>query len=161
MHKKFITAVAAASIMITGFAAVPARADSDDTKRALAALLGIAIIGAAIHDANKDNDYHAQRKQTYPRHRPHVKPGHRPQVKPRPLPKRVDRKVLPSQCLRTFKTRRGHNVREFGLGCLRNNYRYVNSLPQRCARTDRTHSGLRHGYGVKCLRAQGYRMSRS
>jgi hypothetical protein len=44
---------------------------------------------------------------------------------------------------------------------LRNNYRFVNSLPQRCARTDRTHNGLRHGYGVKCLRAQGYRLSRS
>jgi hypothetical protein len=161
MHKKFITAVAAASIMITGFAAAPARADSDDTKRALAALLGIAIIGAVIHDANKDHEYTVRRHKVQPRHRPHVQPRRQPHLQPRPLPKRVDRKVLPSQCLRTFKTRRGHNVREFGLGCLRNNYRFVNHLPQRCARTDRTHSGLRHGYDVKCLRAQGYRLSRS
>ena len=169
MHKKFITAVAAASIMITGFAAAPARADSDDTKRALAALLGIAIIGAAIHDANKDNDYHAHRKQAYPRHRPHAQPGHRPHaqprhwphVQPRPLPKRVDRKILPSQCLRTIKARGGQKSREFGLRCLRENYRFVTQLPQRCARRHQTRNGLRLGYGARCLTSEGYRLSRS
>ena len=150
MHKKFITAIAAASIMITGFAAAPAKAD-EEFNRALATVLGIAILGAVINDARDNDGYTVQRPRVQPRHRPHVQP--------RPLPKRVNKKLLPGQCMRTIQTRRGQKVREFGLRCLQENYRFVNHLPQRCARTDRTRKGIRHGYGAKCLRAEGYRLA--
>ena len=53
MHRKFIATIAAASILITGFAAAPARANQDDLGRALAALLGVAIVGAVIHENKK------------------------------------------------------------------------------------------------------------
>ena len=55
MHRKFIATVVATSILFTGFAAAPARANQEDVGRALAALRGIAIVGAVIHDSNKDN----------------------------------------------------------------------------------------------------------
>lgn len=54
MHRKFIATVVATSILFTGFAAAPARANQEDVGRALAALIGIAIVGAVIHDSDKD-----------------------------------------------------------------------------------------------------------
>ena len=54
MHRKFIATVVATSILFTGFAAAPARANQEDVGRALATLIGIAIVGAVIHDSNKD-----------------------------------------------------------------------------------------------------------
>ena len=54
MHRKFIATVVATSILFTGFAAAPARANQEDVGRALATLIGIAIVGAVIHDSNKN-----------------------------------------------------------------------------------------------------------
>lgn len=161
VHQKFITAVAAVSIMITGFAVAPARADSDDMNRALLALLGVAIVGAVIHDRKRDDDrVHRPQVQPHPHKRPHIKPYPKPHVKPRPVPSRVHRKLLPAQCLRTIHNRRGQRIREFGLRCMRENYRHVNRLPQYCVRKDRTHKGIRMGYEVRCLRDAGYRLAR-
>ncbi|QIE46357.1 hypothetical protein G5B38_12940 [Pseudohalocynthiibacter aestuariivivens] len=53
MSGKFISLILAASLAVTGMTAAPARADDKDIARALAAIAGIAIIGAAIHDNNK------------------------------------------------------------------------------------------------------------
>ncbi|WP_390911466.1 hypothetical protein [Pseudosulfitobacter sp. SM2401] len=157
MHKKFIATIAAASILITGFAAAPAYAGNDDAKRALAALLGVAIIGAVIHDARKDEKSRVHRPQVQPHKRP--KANKRPHVQPRPLPKRVNKKLLPGQCMRTIENRRGNRVRAFGLRCLEKNYRFVNRLPNHCFRSDRTRKGVRHGFGARCLRAEGYRLA--
>ncbi|MEL7133031.1 MAG: hypothetical protein AAGK77_11525, partial [Pseudomonadota bacterium] len=54
IHRNFIGTIAAVAIAITGFSAAPARAGDDEVAAALAALLGLAIVGAVIHDKKKD-----------------------------------------------------------------------------------------------------------
>ena len=86
MHRQFITTIAAASIAITGFSAAPARAGDQDVGAALAAILGLAIVGAVIKDKH---DNRKARQQVHPPQ--HVAPvtRHKPQVKP--LPSRASR----------------------------------------------------------------------
>ncbi|ASM73777.1 MULTISPECIES: cytochrome C oxidase subunit IV family protein [Roseobacteraceae] len=159
LHRKFIAFVAGLSIAITGLSAVPAAADQDDTARALAAILGLAIVGAVIHDSRKDKD-HVTRHDTY---RPVARPGYRPDPRPlhpRPLPPRANnRKLLPQACLRTFHTRQG-KVNGFGDKCLSNRYRYSNSLPQACVLRFRNQNGYGRGYDARCLRQRGYELAR-
>jgi hypothetical protein len=158
MHRKFIATVAAVSILITGFAAAPARAGQDDIGRALAALLGIAIVGAVIHDKKKDKKKaaRAQQQQRHKVHKPVQKKRH---VKPRPLPRRASEHLLPGRCLRSFETHRG-TARIFGERCLQRHYSFTNRLPQHCERRVRTDRGPRFGFGARCLRKQGYKLAR-
>ncbi|NNE53672.1 MAG: hypothetical protein HKN30_14875 [Sulfitobacter sp.] len=166
MHRKFIATIAAASIAITAMGSAPAFADEYDTQRLLAAILGLAVVGKIIHDNKKD-----KKRSTYEyRHEPrviHEQPRHRTyqqprqgahDLAPRPLPRRVDRKLLPGQCLRSFDTRDGR-VRMFGRKCLQNNYRFTHRLPQHCMTRVRTDRGKRHGYAARCLRREGYRLA--
>lgn len=155
LHRKFIALVAGLSIAITGLSVAPAAADQDDTARALAAILGLAIVGAAIHNSRKDDD----RVTRHDSYRPDYRPDHRP-VRPRPLPPRADnRKLLPQACLRTFQTRQG-NINGFGDRCLSKNYRYSNSLPRACEVRFRNRNGYGLGYDARCLRHQGYQLAR-
>ena len=48
MSTRFIGLIAAASIAITAIGAAPARADEDDVARALAVILGLAVIGSSF-----------------------------------------------------------------------------------------------------------------
>jgi hypothetical protein len=147
MHRSFIAAIIAATIVITGFSAAPARAGGDDIAKALAGLAMLAIIGKAISD---NRDGHQVSRQAAPRHQ---------YVQPRPLPKRIARNALPGQCLRVIDTRRG-TTRMFMRRCLERNYRYVNRLPQACAQRVRTDRGPRYGYNARCLRQSGFRIAR-
>lgn len=158
MHRKFIATVAATSILITGFAAAPARANQDDLGRALAALLGVAIVGAVIHE-NKKNKKDKARAYVEPQHKIHKPIQKKRHVKPRPLPRRVSEHLLPGQCLRSFETRRG-TARIFGERCLERNYGFTHRLPQHCERRVRTDRGFRVGFGARCLRRQGYELAR-
>ena len=177
MHRKFIATIAAAAVTITALGASSARADEDDVTRALAALLGIAVIGAIIND----NDDHVGQQHVYqprvyhprprnhprvhqprPRNHPRVhqpRPRYQPHVQPRPVPDRVNTRLLPGQCLRSYQTRRG-TYRGFGQRCLRNNYRYAHQLPNRCLLSLRTRNGDRNTYEARCLRNAGYRLAR-
>ncbi|MEM8656349.1 MAG: hypothetical protein AAGF36_16580 [Pseudomonadota bacterium] len=146
IHRQFIGTIAAVAIAITGFTAAPARAGDDEVGAALAALLGLAIVGAVIHDKKKD------RKKRHTVHTP-VHP------QPKPLPKRVNRKLLPQHCLRSFHTDRG-NRRLFGQRCLHKHYKFVDSLPHRCHREVYTHRGWRQGYGARCLSRHGFQLAR-
>ncbi len=163
MYRRFIATIAAASIAITALGSFPAYAGEKEIARAAAAILGIAIIGKIIHDKNKRDD---EREVTRRRPAPVVVPPHRPHptvrprpVHPRPLPSRVDRKLLPSQCFRSYDTRQG-KVRMFGQRCLQENYRFADRLPNYCAETVRTERGVRRGYDARCLRDAGYRLAR-
>lgn len=158
MNAKFIGLITAASIAITAIGAAPARADEDDVARALAVILGLAVIGSALND---NDDRVVTRTH---RHRPHVQPNRR-HVEPRPLPRRIKRdgrpqnRLLPGQCLRTFETRRG-TYRGFGQRCLRNNYAHAHRLPNRCLVSLKTRGGNhRNVYEARCLRNTGYRLA--
>ena len=143
IQTRFISAVAALAIVVTGFSVAPARAGDDEAAAAIAALLGLAVIGAVIADKRKDKK---ERVVVHPKH-------------PKPLPRRVSRKLLPQQCLRSFHTDRGQR-RIFGQRCLHRNYGFVNSLPRQCHREFYTDRGWRQGYGARCLNRHGYQLAR-
>lgn len=152
--RKFIGAILAASIAITGLSAVPARAN-DDVGKALAALAGIAIVGAVIHD--KKQDKKRARSHAQPHVQPHVQ--RRTHVQPRPLPRKARRNLLPQRCLQSHRTHRG-KVQVFGQRCLDRHYDHARSLPHRCELQFRTEHGTRVGYGAKCLRQAGFKLAR-
>ncbi|MEO0669424.1 MAG: hypothetical protein AAFZ99_16050 [Pseudomonadota bacterium] len=143
IQTRFISAIAALAIVVTGFSAAPARAGDDEAAAAIAALLGLAVIGAVIADKRKDKK---ERVVVHPK-------------RPKPLPPRVSRKLLPQHCLRSFHTDRGQR-RIFGQRCLHRNYGFVNSLPRQCHREFYTDRGWRQGYGARCLNRHGYQLAR-
>ena len=117
IQKHFIAAVAATSIAVTSISAVPARAGNNDAAKALALILGLAVIGKVVSD---QYDRRKGLPQIYTEQNPYYAPGYRaaPEAEQRrtvrPLPKRVSRKLLPQQCLRSFETDRA------GRNCLGN-----------------------------------------
>jgi len=150
-HHKFIAGVIALSMLITAGAAAPARADGEDVGKALAAILGLAIVGAVIADSQKDK----RAKVVEPYIEP-VRPG---KVRPRPLPRQVNRKLLPQRCLRHFHLRQG-TMPGFGRHCLSRHFQFVHELPGRCVREVWTDRGRRGVYSARCLRHQGYQLAR-
>ena len=172
MYRRFIATVAAASIAITALGSVPARAENRDLERALAAILGVAVLGAIIHDNKKDDHVVTQHR---PRHTHNPRPRYqqpryakprsvKPRLQPKPLPDRVkprhaQRKLLPGHCLRSFATRRG-TYQGFARACLVHNYSFTNRLPNRCLTQVRTRQGKRHMFEARCLRNAGYRLAR-
>lgn len=169
---RLIGTFTAFAIALTTVSATPAHAGTDRDNRnarVLAAILGIAIAGKIIHDNKKDRDKKEVRKsdrsthkQTHQRVRPHnqrIYGESNRNVQPRPLPRRVDRKLLPQNCFRSFSTRRGQ-VHMFGRRCLERNYRFVKNLPRNCAQRVRTDGGVRAGFEARCLRRNGYQLAR-
>ncbi|QUJ76448.1 hypothetical protein KDD17_16450 [Sulfitobacter albidus] len=175
LSSRFLSTLAATALALTAFTAAPAYADDDRTARALATILGLAIVGKIIHDERKDDkEKRKARQQVYKpqahthrhghlTHRHHdgqVRHSHRShQPKPRPLPRRVDRKQLPKHCFRSYDTRQG-TAYMFGRRCLERSYQFVNRLPQACAQRIRTYDGKRRGYNARCLRRNGYSLAR-
>lgn len=169
MYRTFIATITAASIALTVLGATPVRAGENDAAKAIAAILGLAVVGKIIHDRN-DKKKRVNNHQQRPVHRTpdynkpeYKKPAYQPprytQPKPRPLPDRVNRKLLPHQCLRSFNTHRG-KVRMFGKRCLKRNYKFANRLPQQCQYIFDTPRGDRRGYEARCLRDRGFRLAR-
>ena len=174
MYRKFIATVAAASIALTALGSVPAVAGERENAKLIAALLGLAVVGKIISDNKNDRKqvnhhqpapvYEQPKYQQPKKHRPkYAKPSYNPpryqQPKPRPLPQRVNRKLLPQQCLRSYRTHRG-KVRMFGNRCLKRNYDFARRLPQQCQFIFDTPKGERRGYEARCLRDRGYRLAR-
>lgn len=183
MHRIFIAAIISVSIAITAISANSAAAGERETANLLAGLAGLAIIGAIIHDSNKKNkttdytsrdnyaplpqqkhDYSNRGRDRQHKHNYDAPPRHKENVhgqpKQRPLPHRVSRKALPSNCLRSIDTRRGPQ-RIFGNRCLNNNFRHVNKLPHACYTEVRSRGRLHHGFGARCLHNKGYSIARN
>ncbi len=158
MIRQAITTCIAAAIALVGVTTAPAHADQDDVAKAFAALLGIAIIGKIIHDRkDRDDDVVTRRRPDDRVLRPHrrVDPIH-----PRPLPRRVDRKLLPQECFRSFDTYQGPAYM-FGRDCLQKHYAFANRLPRECRQRIKTYRGNRIGYEARCLRDNGYQLARN
>ncbi len=156
LHHKVIAGIVTLSILITASSAAPARADQDDVGRALAAILGLAIVGAVIADSKKDK---REKVVVHPQPKRHVKKHPQPHIKPRPLPRHVNRKLLPQHCLRSFPVQDGH-MRGFGRRCLNRHFDYAHELPGRCYREVWTDRGRRGVYSARCLRHRGYQLAR-
>jgi len=145
MHRKFIAAIVATAIAITGFSAAPARAG--DAEKILGGLAALAIIGAAVHHYDKKKD----RERTTRRYTPYQP------VTPRPLPPRVTRYDLPAQCLKQMRGYPG-NQPLLGPKCLNKHYGHANTLPQMCRISFWNGKKNRQAYEPRCLRQQGYRV---
>ncbi|MEL6450537.1 MAG: hypothetical protein AAFQ19_04705 [Pseudomonadota bacterium] len=148
IQRRFIALVAGAAIVLTGFTAAPARAGNDEAAAAIAALLGLAIVGAVVKDRRDD------RKARERRVEPDV-------VYPRPVPRRIHKTLLPQRCLRNVRTDTGRSVALFGQRCLHRHYDNVQHLPQSCRRQVWTYEGTRRGYGARCLSKHGFHLARS
>ena len=163
MHRKFITLILAASMAVTGLSAAPARADAEDAAQVIAGVAAIAILGAAIAKSKDDND-HVTRNRGHIRHdNRHRGRGqqwnnrHRGNKHARPLPNRVQRKLLPGSCQITARAGNGQHLRGFGRHCLTRNYGYTNSLPRACETRVRARNGApRTIYRGRCLQQHGY-----
>jgi hypothetical protein len=78
----------------------------------------------------------------------------------KPLPDRVKRRLLPGECLRSYRTVDGRS-RIFGKNCLQENYAFNRSLPRACVVKFRSGGKTRRGYDARCLRREGYQLARS
>ena len=154
-YRQFIAIVVTTAVAITGISAAPARAGQDDVAKALAALAGLAVLGVVIHNA-RDDDKKARRPVTDRRYGPddRFREEARVGVGSWPHPRRVDRKLLPQQCLRKVKGKDGR-LHVFGQRCLKRNYRYAKKLPRKCVRRYLTERGVRSGYEARCLSRRG------
>ena len=185
MYRKFIAIVLGIAVAITGLTAAPARAADDDFLKILGGVAAIAIIGSAIAKA-KDRDDHVSRGYNYYNHKPRAKHRHRHKHRhghghhanrghhhhkkhkyhrndhlARPLPNRVQRKLLPASCKVYARNRHGDFL-AYSNWCLDRKYRYAGSLPRRCAVNARVlHNNRRNVvYGNNCLRRHGYTSAR-
>lgn len=112
MSGKFISLIIAASVAVTGLTAAPAQASDRDLARALAAIAGVAVIGAVIHESNKKKKRKKEAAQRqhynnhgYNTHRPHrAKPKAKPHRPHAAAPRKrhkshgnrhIDRRVQP------------------------------------------------------------------
>lgn len=147
MFKIMIAGIAALSLTLAS--ATPSYAlDREEVGKLLIGLAAIAALNAAIENNNR-----------------------RDEQKDTPVQRGIDRSndwaglgrgnsshsqsVVPYVCLQTIETRFGA-YRLFGERCLERNYRYVNSLPERCAVRLYTANGPARGYDPLCLRDEGY-----
>ncbi|WP_227269904.1 hypothetical protein [Roseobacter weihaiensis] len=164
MTRRFIAIVVGAAVAVTAIGNAPARAD-DDVARALAAIVGLAVVGKVISDRLEDDNYGDVITRRYDNRDIYAAPSlRRPdsmirRVDPRPLPRRVAKRLLPGHCLRSFDTRDGR-YRIFGKRCLERNYDYTRSLPRACKVSFRANQKKRHGYDARCLRHEGYQLAR-
>jgi hypothetical protein len=151
MHRKFIALIVSAAIGVTAASAVPARADQQDTARAITGLAALAILGLAIHKARDKDDSPSVSSYTPPR-------DYAYQPRPRPVPHHAARHDLPGKCLRNHALHGGPR-RLLGQQCLQTNYRHASQLPYACFVRFRGNDLTRAGYDPRCLRERGYRIS--
>ena len=168
-HTRIIAAIAGAAIFLTAVGA--AQADSHKRgnyaqNQAIAAILGLAVVGALVANKHKDRKKaHTSTKSAPPPvHVPHKPQAHKLEpkhygrapahLKPRPLPPRARRHALPSHCIRYFGERQVFSAR-----CLNRHYPQAHALPNACRREIWTDRGPRHVLGKRCLRHNGFQIA--
>ncbi len=147
MNKSFIALIAAATLIVTSMNARVAHADSDDVAKILLGATAFFVIGAALHDQNKD-------KNKAPRvtDKPSAQ-GYKPPAQPNTV-------ALPGRCQRSYALRDGSVHHGFSQRCLQKRYRSARPLPKSCKRSVKTrHYGRVKTYGERCLRKRGYEVA--
>ena len=184
MYRNFIATVLATAVALTAFTAAPARANNDDLLKILGGVAAIAIIGAAINEARDDDDVthnynyynngrhkaHRKHHKHHTHHKHHKRYTHthkgyrhshdgfqRHNNRARPVPTRVQRKLLPASC-RVNARRNGQNFLAYSDWCLDRKFRHTNALPRKCAVNARVlHNNKRNSvYSSRCLSRYGY-----
>lgn len=177
MSRKFIAAIVGAALTVTAIGTAPARAN-EDVLRALAIIAGVAVVGKVASDRlGRDDknktvvsrnrfdesyfyDYSGDKRVISRDNRVNSRDSRIiRRVEPRPLPRDVRRRLLPGECLRSWKTRY-NRARVFDEKCLTKNYAYTKSLPRACEVKVRAKNKKRRGFDVRCLRRNGYQLAR-
>lgn len=162
MSRKFIAAVVSAALLVTTIGNTPARAD-EDLAKLLAAVFGVAIVGAVINNKLDDDKDDRVTQRSSERDRIIRQATPRGDVIRRADPvtaqRRANRFLLPGNCMRSFQARDGR-YRVFGKKCLKKNYAFNRDLPRACKVKFRADGKKRDGYGARCLRRSGYQLAR-
>lgn len=170
-HRKFIALIVALSVAVTGFASAPARAGDQEVRDLLTGLAVLGVIGAVVaHEQKKKkkrrranevsqygDDHHYPRSDR--RHGHGHGHGYHNGQGTRPLPHRVQRKLLPAQCRRTAYSHYHGQVRGFGKRCLQNNFAYYHELPRDCVIRTHDNGKRRAIFQGRCLRGYGYQVA--
>ncbi len=146
------------ALTLTSLTATPAFAgpnnqnNNDDINGLIAALLGLAVVGAVISNNDDRDDRSVQPRR--PKRGGQVWDDHHMHPKFQ----------LPRKCLRKFKTQHGKQ-KYWGKRCLKRNYDFARSLPRSCRDTivARNNQGVyvaRKVYHPRCLKQAGYRKQR-
>ncbi len=151
MSAKFITGVLTAAALITALAAAPAQArndrDHDAFKKVVIGATTFYLLNELIREAERGNKGKAiVGNGGRGKHGGHG--GYA--TKKRPIPK---------HCIRTTHGKKKDRRRVATRNCLKHNYRGLKRLPSAC-KTRFWHNGAKHkGYGMRCLRNHGFRVS--
>lgn len=120
----------------------PAAAENRDREVLVPLIIG--ALGLYIIHDRKD------RNKPVVAHRPH---------RPVATPPRTNRKVLPQNCFKRVRTDRGRRG-IFGQRCLNRTFAHVDRLPRACrVRVEGVRGRTHRGFGARCLKKRGYRMS--
>ncbi|HKL45554.1 MAG TPA: hypothetical protein VJ906_04870 [Roseovarius sp.] len=140
VHRKFIAAILASAMAITGMTTAPARA-GNDTAKIIAGAAALAIIGAAVADSRSNRNVTVYRTQPQRYQRPRTVYRHAPVGRAAVIPHR--RFNAPQ-----------HHVRHKGYQQPRSTSRNRVALPNACLVRG---GGQRSVYNAHCLRRHGYR----
>lgn len=185
MSRKFIAAIVAGSIAITGFSAAHANASDRNLKRFVVGAAALAILGAAINEGSRsrtdtvsrshnDNwtdpnarirhnkvERHNKRNNRNHHHK-HTSQNDRARMQPHdeilPTPRPLPERVRRAELPdRCLKSYNTNQgaVRMYGRTCLQRHYRHVGSLSSQCKQRLRSSHGPVFGYNAHCLRRMG------
>lgn len=162
MGRRLIATFLAFLVIITGVAAAPARAASDDEiGRALAGVVTLYIIGSALSDL-ADNRSAGRASGSRGKANAVTAPRWDEDRDRRYFPsaQRREARYLPSECF--FTIRRGkRETGVFGKTCLNEIMRRPARLPRACLETYRPrHGRAAQVYEARCLRERGWEMER-
>ena len=136
MSRKFIAAIVALSLTVTGVTASQADAADKRTRNLIVGAAALAILGAAISNKSRDDNSYVGTSNTRhrghapqrakPHHKKHAHQAFKPRqqshsrhgVTPRPLPPRARAGQLPNRCLRSYPTRGGGVVQRYDARCV-------------------------------------------
>lgn len=162
MSRKFIAAVLSASLVVTAFAAAPARADEKDIARLVGTAATLFIVGSAIAQARDDDNHDntVRVHQTWPPRSDRFPPafGQRDRDQRWRAPSRQShsRNALPQRCVQNVTF--GRNRQIVSKSCLKQTGIKASRLPQRCEIEFRIRGEKRKAYLAHCLREAGYRV---
>ncbi|MBE9639298.1 hypothetical protein [Salipiger mangrovisoli] len=174
MSRKFIAAVLAASLVVTGFSAAPTRAaEAKDVAKVLGGAALVYMIGKAVSDARAE-DRERDRKEKEKKKaqqaaaqelawrnrdpapylpRPYTFEG-RPAQAGQPS-HGGPQGVLPASCLRDVRGERGQVMQR---ACLRDAAVRTEALPDRCSKKIRIGKDKERVFSAECLQKAGWRV---
>ncbi|CUH64556.1 hypothetical protein TG4357_01355 [Thalassovita gelatinovora] len=161
MSRKFIATILTASLALTSFTAVPARASDRDLVQFLAGATALIIIGSALSDSNRHTTATQQQPRNQDRYRQQENRRHEEDRRRHDDWRSPDRgrrvAALPGGCLIQANTQYGRQ-RVFGARCLEVHYSQANRLPDTCRTRISDRDGRRPGYLASCLAQRGFRV---